>query len=112
ARAPGDCTATAQPHRARIAGHLLQAHLRGQLLLVRRAWIAEDLLQLIAPRRIALHGLHALFLPQDHGFLSHRKTPARYARSGKLNASSSARPASSLSAVVVIAMSIPRTASI
>src|SRR5690606_11662689 len=112
ARASGDRAATAQPHRARIARQLPQTYLRSELLLVGRARIADDLLQLVALSGIALHRLHALRLPQDHGFLSHRKTPDRYARSGKLNASSSARPAASLSAVVVSAMSIPRTASI
>src|SRR5690606_41010257 len=102
--------AVAQTDRARIPRQRLQLELRRPLLLVRRTRIRDDPLQLRTLRGVALYRLQTLGVAHQHRFLRHDKSS--YDRSGKLNAASSARPASSFSAVVVIAISMPLRASI
>src|SRR5690554_5518274 len=76
-RPPADRAAVAQAHRARVARQLLQAHLRGELLLVRCPRIANDFLQLRALGGITRDGFRPPRVLVDHRFLSHTLlTPA------------------------------------
>src|SRR5688572_8848057 len=112
ARAARDRAAVALADRIRIPRQRLQLRLRGSPLLRARLGLADRFLQCGAPGRVLLHDLGATLLAFDHVGLGHgRAYLVTLSRNGKLKASRSARPCLSSRAVVVIVMSMPRTAS-
>src|SRR5690606_10626113 len=119
ARPSRDLAAVAQADLARVARQRLQRRNGSLALRLAGGRLADDFFQACALRCVALHQLRSLDLAIDHRCLGHtfalsplRRFSSVYLRNGKLKASSSARPALSSFAVVVIVMSMPRIASI
>src|SRR5207245_5737767 len=110
ARPAGEGAAVAQPHGRGVARQLLQLAARFFLRLVGGARVVDDLKQRRAPRLELLDGLAALLVAELQCELGHRVS--FQCLNGKRNAASSARASSSVLAVVLIAMSIPRRPSI
>src|SRR5258708_10628395 len=106
ARTSGDRAAVTLPRRARVARLLLQFRLRGFARLGPGLRVADQLLELSAPRSVLLRYLEAFFLAHEHVRLGHGLLP--YLRNGKLKASNNARPCLSSCADVEMVMSIPR----
>src|SRR4029077_494754 len=105
----GEGAAVAQAHRRRVARQLLELVAGGFLRLVGGARVLHDLAQRSALRLEFLHHFLALIVTQRQCELGHA---CPQCLNGKRNAASSARASSSVFAVVVIAMFIPRSASI
>src|SRR3990170_2207201 len=110
ARAPRDRAAIAQPRRRRVARQLLQLLARRFAVLVLRPWVANHLEQRLAPGLEFGHGLAALLFAEFDGEFCHVRVPQ--CLNGKRNAASRAFASSSVFAVVVMAMFMPRSASI
>src|SRR6185312_11161935 len=119
-RAARQRAAVAQPGRRGVARQLLQLDPRRVLVLVGRLDVVEHLEQRGALRLEFLDGLAALLFTELHCELGHRGQPFwacfdscfGSCLNGKRKAASSARASSSVFAEVVMAMSIPRSASI
>src|SRR5436309_13132067 len=107
ARPAGEGAAVARAHRRRVARQLLQLAARFFLRLVGGARVVDDLEQRRAPHLEFGDGLATLLVPEYECELGH--WVSLQCLNGKRNAASSARASSSLLAVVMIAMSIPRS---
>src|SRR5262249_41200135 len=107
---PGERAAVAQAHRRRIARQLLQLGARFFARLVGGARVVDDFEQRGALRLELLDHLTALLVAELDCELGHSGVPQ--CLNGKRNAVSSARASSSVFAVVVIAMFMPRSTSI
>src|SRR5262245_9806596 len=110
ARPAGQRAAVAQPHRRGVARQLLQLGARFLARLVGGARVAQDVEELRALRLELLHSLAALLFAELECELGHAVVPQ--CLNGKRNAASSDLASSSVFAVVVIAMFIPRSMSI
>src|SRR5690625_4314495 len=109
ARTAGQRTAGGLARRGRVARQLLQPGRGLHLLVVVRRLTGDDLLQLLALGGVLLRQPDPLDIAVDHGFLCHIGSLPQ--RNGKRKASSRALASSSVFAVVVMAISMPRTAS-
>src|SRR5690606_2044687 len=110
ARAARQGAARGVARRRGVARKLLQLHGGVHLLFVARRLAADDLLERLALGGELLRQLRALRFAVDHCGLGHGLLSGQL-RNGKRNASSSARASSLVLAVVVMAMSMPRSAS-
>src|SRR6185503_21306795 len=112
ARPPGDGAAVAQAHLGSVARQLLQLQARLGALFVAAARVVDDLEQRYAAYGELRDGLAALLLAVDEGKLGHGLSRFfQLVLNGKRNATSSARASSSVFAVVVMAMFMPRSVS-
>src|SRR5687768_4346627 len=109
ARPAGERAAVAQPHRGRVARQLLQLGARFLARLVGGALVVDDLEQGGAPGLELLDRPAALLIAELECELCHGVSQCL---NGKRNAASRARASSSVFALVVIAMFMPRSVSI
>src|SRR5665811_885300 len=110
ARAPRELAAVAHSRRAGVTRQPLQLHARGHAIVFRLLEIVDDGEQRCAFGLEFLHGLAALFVAVDDCGFCHGAI--LQVLNGNLKAASSALASSSVLAVVVMLMFMPRRASI